>query len=70
MKILTPILLSAVLVSAPLQYPSWINTPESLSQWLIAEFSYQDENGDYWKKPKETLKDIDEGKYDSVLKEE
>lgn len=39
-------------------FPS-IKTPESLSQWLIKNITYELENGkeDYWKTPQETIKD-------------
>lgn len=57
-KSILNLLVAGVLVSAPL-YPNWIKNPIDLSVWLNDNFTYQaDEEGkDYWKKPKETVRD-------------
>ena len=50
------IILSAVLISVPL-VPPQVKDDQSLSDYMRAEFIYQNEDGDYWKTPEETLKD-------------
>jgi len=52
----TNFVLYAVLVTGPL-YPSSVKTPKTLENWLKTNFTYQWEDGDYWKTPKETVKD-------------
>lgn len=49
-------MLSAVLVSAPI-YPYFINNPVDLGNWLRGNFSYENEEKEYWKTPEETIGD-------------
>lgn len=37
--------------------PEGIDSPRTLSRWMIANLQYQDEEIDYWKTPEETLFD-------------
>jgi len=55
-KFLQNIVLAGILVSVPPIYPSYVTTPETLEIWL-QDFTYQAEEGDYWKSPKETIRD-------------
>lgn len=57
MTIFNLIIIVGILISFII--PSWINTPKDLSIWLEKDFTYQaeEENKDYWKTPKETIKD-------------
>ena len=55
-KFLKNIMLSAILISLPNIYPSYVKTPETLEVWL-QEFTYQSDADDYWKSPEETIKD-------------
>jgi len=59
MKFFLPILLAGILISSSSLYPSTIKTPTDLGSWLSENFTYQLENNgeDYWKTPKETIKD-------------
>ena len=45
------IILSAVLISVPL-VPPQVKDDQSLSDYMRAEFIYQNEDGDYWKRRK------------------
>ena len=57
-KFFLNIFVVGMLISTPL-YPNWINNPETLSIWLINNFTYQaeEDDEDYWKTPEETIKD-------------
>lgn len=50
------IILATVLVSVPL-VPPQVKDAQSLYEYEKKEFSYQNEDGDYWQTPEETLKD-------------
>jgi len=59
-KFLQNIVLAGILISTPiLNVPLSIETPRDLSIWLKENFTYQKEalGKDYWKTPKETIKD-------------
>ena len=56
-KFLTLILISTVLISAPLNYPKWINSPITLEQWLLNEFEYENDEQEIWKSPKQMIQD-------------
>jgi hypothetical protein len=49
------LILSAVLISMPL-VPPIVKDAQSLSDYMRAEFTYQNEEGDYWQTPEETAK--------------
>ena len=55
-KIFKNCVFSLVLVSAPL-YPWHVKTSQDVGDWLKNNFTYQSEEGDYWKTPEETVKD-------------
>ena len=57
-KFIQNIFLAGVLISAPL-FPYTIKTPVDLGNWLAKNFTYQYETTkhEYWKSPKETVKD-------------
>lgn len=55
-KLFKNIVLSGILISSSF-YPYWIQNPYNLEKWLKNNFTYQSEETDYWKTPKETLKD-------------
>ena len=48
--------LAGILISTPV-YPSSISTPRDLSNWLIKNFKYEFDKNDYWKSPRETIRD-------------
>ena len=57
-KQFTSFLLAGVLISSPLLFPSSVNDPVTLGNWLTNNFTYQDEAPEeYWKTPKETVRD-------------
>lgn len=56
MKIVGSILICSILVSSYI-FPNWINSPEDIEKWFKKDFSYQREEGEYWKTPKETIND-------------
>ena len=55
-KMFNSLVLVSVLATAPL-YPSSINTPKDIGDWMETNFTYQSEEVDYWKSPEETVKD-------------
>lgn len=58
-KFFQNIFLAGILISTPILYPSYVTDHKSLGNWLSSNFSYQGEpeGQDYWKKPKETIRD-------------
>lgn len=58
-KILQNIVLAGILISVPPLFPSTVNSPKTLSNWIYNNFTYQREapGEDYWKSPKETIRD-------------
>ena len=58
-KLLRNLIVAGVLISTPPLFPSSIKNPIELGDWLTSNFTYQGEEGknDYWKSPKETIKD-------------
>lgn len=46
-----------VLVAIPIYPKSLVNSPKTLQKWLEKEFTYKADDEDYWKYPKETVKD-------------
>ncbi len=55
-KQLTSFLLAGLLISAPL-FPSTVNSPKTLGTWLYDNFTYELEEEEHWKSPKEMVKD-------------
>lgn len=57
LNFLNIILIAGVLVSAPL-YPKYeVFSVKTLEIWLLKNFQYEAEKGDYWKTPEEMVKD-------------
>jgi len=55
-KFIQHIVLAGILISTP-NFPSSISTPRDLSNWYVKEFKYEYDAKDYWKSPREMLKD-------------
>lgn len=56
MKLMNIILISILISSSNIKYPSYITTPEKLSIWLQEKFTYVRDKKDIWLYPDEMLK--------------